>query len=107
MAADALHPDAAHSDAVHPIAVHQDAAHPAARASAAPHASAPDADALHPEEFDVPVAGGRLRVCRWRGDGPVVLAAHGITANALSWAPVAQALKGRAVLVAPDLRGRA
>jgi pimeloyl-ACP methyl ester carboxylesterase len=59
------------------------------------------------EELDVPVAGGALRVCRWPGDGPVVLAAHGITANALSWAPVADALAGRVVLVAPDLRGRA
>jgi pimeloyl-ACP methyl ester carboxylesterase len=59
------------------------------------------------EEFDVPVAGGALRVCRWPGDGPVVLAAHGITANAASWALVAQALRGRATLVAPDLRGRA
>jgi pimeloyl-ACP methyl ester carboxylesterase len=64
-------------------------------------------DVLAPEEFDVPVAGGALRVCRWPGDGPVVLAAHGITANALSWAPVARALAGRATLVAPDLRGRA
>jgi pimeloyl-ACP methyl ester carboxylesterase len=64
-------------------------------------------DVLQPEEFDVAVAGGALRVCRWPGDGPVVLAAHGITANALAWAPVARALRGRAVLVAPDLRGRA
>jgi len=59
------------------------------------------------EEFDVPVAGGRLRVCRWPGDGPVVLAAHGITANALSWTRVAEELAGRVQLVAPDLRGRA
>jgi pimeloyl-ACP methyl ester carboxylesterase len=59
------------------------------------------------EEFDVPVAGGLLRVCRWPGDGPVVLAAHGITANALAFAPVAEALAGRVELVAPDLRGRA
>jgi pimeloyl-ACP methyl ester carboxylesterase len=59
------------------------------------------------DELDVPVAGGTLRVCRWPGAGPVVLAAHGITANALSWAEVAAALEGRATLVAPDLRGRA
>jgi pimeloyl-ACP methyl ester carboxylesterase len=59
------------------------------------------------EEFEVPVSGGGLRVCRWPGDGPVVLAAHGITANALSWGPVAEALAGRVRLVAPDLRGRA
>jgi pimeloyl-ACP methyl ester carboxylesterase len=59
------------------------------------------------EEFDVPVAGGHLRVCRWPGDGPVVLAAHGITANALAWTRVAEELAGRVRLVAPDLRGRA
>lgn len=59
------------------------------------------------EEFDVAVAGGALRVVAWPGDGPTVLAAHGITANALSWAGVARELAGRARLVAPDLRGRA
>ncbi|HEV7898449.1 MAG TPA: alpha/beta hydrolase [Planosporangium sp.] len=40
-------------------------------------------------------------------DAPVVVAAHGITANGLSWARVAQLLEGRVTLVAPDLRGRA
>src|SRR2546430_16469652 len=59
------------------------------------------------DEFDVPVAGGAPRLGRWPGEGPVVLAAHGIRANGLSWAPVAEALAGRAVLVAPALRGRA
>lgn len=59
------------------------------------------------DEITVSVAGGELRVLSWPGDGPVVLAAHGITANALSWAPVARALRGRVHLVAPDLRGRA
>jgi pimeloyl-ACP methyl ester carboxylesterase len=58
------------------------------------------------DELDVPVAGGTLRVCRWAGTSPTVLAAHGITANALSWAPVADALAGRVSLVAADLRGR-
>nr|WP_296072911.1 alpha/beta fold hydrolase [uncultured Actinoplanes sp.] len=58
-------------------------------------------------EFDVPVPGGNLRVVDWPGDGPLVIAAHGITANALSWAAVARALDGRVRLVAPDLRGRA
>ena len=62
---------------------------------------------MTPEELDIPVAGGTLRVCRWPGTGPTVLAAHGITANALSWAPVAEALSGRATLIAADLRGRA
>ncbi|GIF03909.1 alpha/beta fold hydrolase [Actinoplanes siamensis] len=59
------------------------------------------------DEIDVPVAGGSLRALSWPGDGPVVVAAHGITANALCWAPVARALGGRVRLVAPDLRGRA
>jgi pimeloyl-ACP methyl ester carboxylesterase len=62
------------------------------------------------DELDVPVAGGTLRVCRWPAHDPVaptILAAHGITANALCWAVVADALDGRATLVAPDLRGRA
>ncbi len=59
-----------------------------------------------PERFDVPVAGGDLAVYRWPGDGPVVLAAHGITSNHRSWALVAAALEGAATLVAPDLRGR-
>ncbi|NES14892.1 MULTISPECIES: alpha/beta fold hydrolase [Micromonospora] len=63
---------------------------------------------MSPEELDVPVTGGTLRVCRWPGGtGPTVLAAHGITANAMSWAPVAESLAGRATLVAADLRGRA
>jgi len=60
-----------------------------------------------PEEFDVAVAGGPLRVCRWPGTGPVVLAAHGITANALAFTRLAAELDGRVRLVAPDLRGRA
>jgi len=59
------------------------------------------------EEIDVPVAGGTLRVVSWGGTGPTVLAAHGVTANALSWAAVAGELAGRVRLVAPDLRGRA
>jgi pimeloyl-ACP methyl ester carboxylesterase len=59
------------------------------------------------DEFDVPVDGGNLRVLAWPGDGPTVIAVHGITANALSWGAVARALAGRVRLVAPDLRGRA
>jgi pimeloyl-ACP methyl ester carboxylesterase len=58
-------------------------------------------------EFDVPVAGGQLRVVAWPGDGPTVIAAHGITANSLSWAAVARELDGAVRLIAPDLRGRA
>src|SRR4051794_8675431 len=53
--------------------------------------------------------GGQL-VHVWPGtrpDAPVVLAAHGITANGLSWGPVAEQLDGAVTLLAPDLRGRA
>jgi pimeloyl-ACP methyl ester carboxylesterase len=63
------------------------------------------------DELDVPVAGGDLRVGRWQAadrDAPVVLAAHGVTANHRAWAWVAQEItQGQAVtVVAPDLRGR-
>jgi pimeloyl-ACP methyl ester carboxylesterase len=48
-----------------------------------------------------------LEVHDWPGDGPVVLAVHGITANGLSWGVVAEHLAGRATVLAPDLAGRA
>jgi pimeloyl-ACP methyl ester carboxylesterase len=56
------------------------------------------------------VAQGDLTVLRWPAadpQAPVVLALHGITANALCWARVAHHLAGRVTLIAPDLRGRA
>ena len=59
-----------------------------------------------PERFDVPVNGGELAVYRWPGEGPIVLAAHGLTSNAYSWGVVADALGGDVTLIAPDLRGR-
>ncbi|MFD5785915.1 alpha/beta fold hydrolase [Streptomyces sp. NPDC127037] len=62
------------------------------------------------EEIEVPVRGGSLAALRWPAadpDAPVVVALHGITSNALSWAAVARLLAGRVTLVAPDLRGRA
>ncbi|WP_371483901.1 alpha/beta hydrolase [Kitasatospora sp. NBC_00315] len=62
------------------------------------------------EELRVPVPGGGLTALRWpaaAAGAPVVLALHGITANALSWARVAHHLAGRVTLIAPDLRGRA
>lgn len=62
----------------------------------------------------VPVRGGELTVHEWvgdqadSGDRPLVLLVHGITANGLSWAGVADRLARRGVRVAaPDLRGRA
>lgn len=60
-----------------------------------------------PSTIAIPVDGGRLTVHELTtGDGPLVVAVHGITANALSWGPVAARLQGRARVLAPDLRGR-
>lgn len=56
--------------------------------------------------FDVPVAGGPLHVGRWGEGDQVVVAAHGITGNHVSWQGVARALGPNVSLVAPDLRGR-
>ncbi|WP_329164013.1 alpha/beta hydrolase [Streptomyces sp. NBC_01717] len=61
------------------------------------------------EEIRVPVTGGQLAALRWPAGepgAPVVVALHGITANALSWGTVARMLAGRVTLIAPDLRGR-
>lgn len=61
-------------------------------------------------ESRVAVPGGELAVLRWKAavpDAPVLLLAHGITANALVWASVAEEIDGRAEVIAPDLRGRA
>lgn len=59
----------------------------------------------------VPVTGGTLEVHDLGGGAgdelPVVVALHGITANALAWKAVGRELSGRVRLVAPDLRGRA
>jgi len=59
-------------------------------------------------DFTVPVTGGELAAARLGGgDGPQVVAVHGITANNRCWLAVTRALGGRATIVAPDLRGRA
>lgn len=55
--------------------------------------------------LDVPVQGGSLRVALWGDRGPVVLCAHGITANHTEFLWLADQLKG-CRLIAPDLRGR-
>jgi pimeloyl-ACP methyl ester carboxylesterase len=60
------------------------------------------------QELDVPVEGGDLHVAVWRGrpGTPTVFAAHGITANLVSFEAVVEALGGDATVIAPDLRGR-
>lgn len=62
------------------------------------------------EEYQIPVTGGELAVLRWAAADPGAPAAvlvHGITANALAWAAVAEAVDRRVNLLALDLRGRA
>jgi pimeloyl-ACP methyl ester carboxylesterase len=59
-----------------------------------------------PQLFSVPVDGGDLNVAKWGDRGPVVYAAHGITANYLMWQKVADLLAGEVQIIAPDLRGR-
>ncbi|MGY1707720.1 alpha/beta fold hydrolase [Geodermatophilus sp. SYSU D00697] len=63
-----------------------------------------------PQQIAVPVAGGDLAVLHWPADAPgapLAVLVHGITANAMAWARVAEALAGEFEVVAPDLRGRA
>ncbi len=55
---------------------------------------------------DVAVAGGTLRVVSFGTGDRHVLAAHGITANAMCWLAVARALPAGWTLHAVDLRGR-
>ncbi|AEW99125.1 alpha/beta hydrolase [Streptantibioticus cattleyicolor] len=72
--------------------------------------SVPWSSARDYAELNVPVRGGELTVLRRAArepGAPVVLALHGITANALAWSRVADHLAGRVTVVAPDLRGRA
>ncbi len=58
------------------------------------------------ESLDFAVDGGTLRALRWGQGGQICVALHGITANASSWAAVAQALPSEWSLVALDQRGR-
>src|SRR3954447_3092573 len=57
-----------------------------------------------PDELDIPVSGGTLRVSAWSGTGAPVLAVHGITSSSRSWPFLAEALDNP--VFAPDLRGR-
>lgn len=58
------------------------------------------------QRYRVPVEGGDLAVARWGDGGPVVVAAHGITASHQAWAAVGEQVTGDLTVVAPDLRGR-
>ena len=61
-----------------------------------------------PEQIRVPVGDTEIGAIRWPCPHATstVVAIHGITANAWSWAPVASQLDGVVCLVAIDLRGR-
>lgn len=62
------------------------------------------------EEFPIPVKGGELAAVHWPAaepGAPTAVLVHGITANALAWAGVAEAVDRRINLLAIDLRGRA
>lgn len=61
---------------------------------------------LRYERTAVRVDGGELTVGVWGGEGPVVLAVHGITGSHLAWSILGRRLDGRARLAAVDLRGR-
>lgn len=56
--------------------------------------------------LDVAVTGGALRVGLWGTRGPVIVCAHGITANHTEFAWLAKELGPGYRLIAPDLRGR-
>ncbi len=63
------------------------------------------------ERVTIPVSGGSIAAGRWGTGDNIVLAAHGITANHLSWQRIAQMVVERSddstSIVAIDLRGRA
>jgi pimeloyl-ACP methyl ester carboxylesterase len=61
-----------------------------------------------PDSLQIDVGDTQLGCVRWRGrpGRPIVVALHGITANAWSWGAVARHLGGELGLVAIDLRGR-
>lgn len=61
---------------------------------------------MESERYRVAVEGGQLAVGRWGSGGPVVVAAHGITASHVAWAAVGEHVANDMTLIAPDLRGR-
>ena len=59
-----------------------------------------------PDPIDFPVSDGSMRALRWGTGDRLILAAHGITANAMAWQAVARQLPSDWSLIAVDLRGR-
>jgi pimeloyl-ACP methyl ester carboxylesterase len=64
--------------------------------------------ATEPQIIHVDVDGVRLGGLKWDADEavPTLVAIHGITANAWTWAPTARIIDGRMQIVAIDVRGR-
>jgi pimeloyl-ACP methyl ester carboxylesterase len=58
------------------------------------------------QPLDIPVDGGHLRALRFGAGARLILAAHGLTASAMSFRAVARHLPADWSLVALDLRGR-
>ena len=56
--------------------------------------------------IEVPVEGGNLHVGVWGEQGPVIFCSHGITANHISFAGLAEQLGSQCQIIAPDHRGR-
>jgi lipase len=61
---------------------------------------------MNPDERDIPVDGGTLRLLYWGNGEHLAVAIHGITASAMSWRGVARRMPADWTLVAADLRGR-
>jgi lipase len=61
---------------------------------------------MDPDELDIAVDGGNLRLLRWGRGERLAIAVHGITASAMSWRGVARHMPPDWTLVAADLRGR-
>lgn len=59
----------------------------------------------NPTSIVVDGAAGRLHLTDFGGEGPVVLALHGVTGGAFLWAGVAREMAGRARIIALDFRG--
>lgn len=53
----------------------------------------------------IPGAAGNLHIRDFGGNGPTIIALHGVTGGTFLWDGVAEALNGRARLVAMDFRG--
>src|SRR5271154_960524 len=61
---------------------------------------------MDPDELDIAVDGGNLRLLRWGTGERLAVAIHGITGSAMSWRAIARHMPPAWTLAAPGLRGR-